>query len=224
MSTGVEASSAEPNDWGERPRLSLPAPHPAPPVDLADHLLPIRDIASPWFRSHRADLGPIYFGRDRTRGRFNDPLGEYGVLYLGFDEFAAFIETFGASRTATGPYLVNNVITEGEVTVRCLCAIRSSRSVSVVDLASGQGLSPLNADARLGAGEWSISQDWSRAFWEHPSRPDGLLYRSRHDPARLCLALFDRAGDALSADCTTNLLADRVRLAAILDHYGYALV
>lgn len=224
MSTGIEAAGAESPDGGGRPGPSRPAPHPDPPVDLADHPLPLRDIASPWFRSHRADLGPIYFGRDRARGRFNDPLGEYGVLYLGLDEFAAFIETFGVSQTAAGPYLVDNVITEEEIASRCLCEIRSSRPVSVVDLADGPGLARLRADARLGAGDWSLSQRWSRAFWEHPSRPDGVLYRSRHDPARLCLALFDRTIDALEADCATNILADRLRLATLFKQYGYALV
>jgi hypothetical protein len=195
MSTGTEDLGEASGDNGGRSRLPRPAPHPSQPLDLADHPLPLREIAPPWFRSHRADLGPIYFGRDRTRGRFNDPFGEYGVLYLGLDEFAAFIETFGASRTAAGPYLVDNVVTDVEIAARCLCVVRSSRSASVVDLASGHGLSRLNADARLGAGDWSISQRWSRAFWEHPSRPDGLLYRSRHDPTRLYLALFDRESD-----------------------------
>lgn len=158
------------------------------------------------------------------RGRFNDPLREYGVLYLGGDEFAAFIETFGASQTKGGPYLIDNVVTEEEVANRCLCEIRSVRPLSVVDLASGEGLARLRADARLGAGDWSMSQRWSRALWTHPSRPDGLLYRSRHDPARLCLSLFDRVGDVLQSDCTTNILTEPTRLAAILDHYGYALI
>jgi len=224
MPDAAKITSAGSDDHRERDRLSRPEPHPLPPTDLADHPLPIREIASPWFRSHRADLEPIYFGRDQTRGRFNDPLEEYGVMYIGLDAFTAFIETFGASRTATGPYLADNIITEEEVAARCLCDIRSNRSVSVVDLASGHGLSRLNADARLGSGDWSIAQNWSRALWSHPSRLDGVLYRARHDPARLCLALFDRARDVLEADCATNVLTDRVRLAAILDHYDFALV
>jgi hypothetical protein len=116
------------------------------------------------------------------------------------------------------------VITEEEVANRCLCEIRAERTLKVVDLASGEGLARLQADARLGAGEWSMSQHWSRALWAHPLRPDGLLYRSRHDPARLCLALFDRIGDVLQSECTTNILVDRARQAALLDHYGYALV
>jgi hypothetical protein len=224
MSKDNEASGAESNDGEDRTGSPRPAPHPLPPVDLADHRLPLRDVAPPWFRSHRAELAPIFFGRNPARGRFNDPLGEYGVLYLGLDEFAAFIETFGVSQTAAGPYLIDNVITEEEIAARCLCEIRSNRPVSLVDLASGHGLARLRADARLGAGDWAVSRRWSRAFWEHPSRPDGILYRSRHDPARLCVALFDRASADLEADCATNILPDPPRLATLLDQYGYALV
>lgn len=224
MPNDVAGNASPSRESDERTRLKRPAPHPEPPIDLANHPLPLRDIEPPWFRSHRADLAPIYFGRDPTRGRFNDPRQEYGVLNLGGDEFTAFIETFGASQTRRSPYLIDNVITEEEVANRCLCQIRSDRSLRVVDLASGEGLARLKADARLGAGEWSMSQRWSRAFWAHPSRPDGLLYRSRHDPARLRLALFDRVADVLQSDCTTNILIEPIRLAAILDHYGYALV
>jgi hypothetical protein len=92
-------NASRPGERGERTRLARPAPHPEPPLDLANHPLPLRDIGPPWFRSHRSDLAPIYFGRDPMRGRFNDPLREYGVLYLGGDAFTAFIETFGASQT-----------------------------------------------------------------------------------------------------------------------------
>ena len=41
-----------------------------------------------------------------------------------------------------------------------------------------------------------IAQRWSRALWEHPQQPDGIIYRSRHDPSKVCAALFDRCASA----------------------------
>ena len=39
-------------------------------------------------------VNPIFFGRTR-QNRFDDPLGEFGVLYAAEDAYGAFAETFG---------------------------------------------------------------------------------------------------------------------------------
>jgi hypothetical protein len=127
MSNDATARTSPADESDEQTLPPRPAPHPEPPPDLARYPLPIREVEPPWFRSHRADLAPIYVGRDPAHGRFNDPFREYGVLYLGNDEFTAFIETFGTTRSKGGPYLLDNVITEEEVAARCLCEIRSCR-------------------------------------------------------------------------------------------------
>ena len=59
-----------------------------------------------------------------------------------------------------------------------------------------------------------------------PTSPDGLLYRSRHDPSRLCAAIFDRAEDALTATSLGSLAdAHNVALLAdLLDAYDYSLI
>ena len=46
------------------------------------------------FRTHPRAASPFYFGRT-GRNRFDDPLGQYSVLYAARDVFGAFIETFG---------------------------------------------------------------------------------------------------------------------------------
>lgn len=60
----------------------------------------------------------------------------------------------------------------------------------------------------------------------HPRSPDGLLYRARHDPEMLAVALHERAGakgmgaeplGALSSPDNSALLG------AAMDHYGFAL-
>ncbi len=74
----------------------------------------------------------------------------------------------------------------------------ASRPLRLVDL-TGPALSQIGADGRLTTGRYDISQQWALALHQHPEQPDGLLYRSRHDPSQLCAAIFDRAADALTA-------------------------
>ncbi len=61
---------------------------------------------------------------------------------------------------------------------------------------------------------------WSDALHDHAGAPDGIAYRSRHDPDAICVALFERAGTALSVAGTTPLPAMLGAVAAVLDRYG----
>jgi hypothetical protein len=61
----------------------------------------------------------------------------------------------------------------------------------LVDL-TGAGLAYMGADTRLSAGEHRISQLWSRAFFDHPSRPDGRGRAGRDTGYRRAIALFER--------------------------------
>lgn len=108
---------------------------------------------------------------------------------------------------------------------RELSRINQSRPLRLVDL-TGPGLSQIGADSRLAAGSYDLSQRWALAFYEHPDQPDGILYRSRHDPSRLCAAIFDRATDALTATSLGSLAdAHNVALLAdLLDAYEYSLI
>jgi hypothetical protein len=194
-----------------------------PPIDLADRSLPIRMFEDPiWYRGHKATRHPIVF--NRTTGRFASPDGEFGMLYLGEDEFCSFLEAFSQE--------VNNERFRGPVaSIRrleqcCLCPVHVSGEVRLADLTNGAALRSLSPDAdnRINDGPHAVSQLWSRAFWAHPSRPDGLLYRSRRVPERCAIALFDRVAARVETDCEQNLLARPVRLASLLDHYGCALI
>jgi hypothetical protein len=127
----------------------------------------------------------LHWGKGRIY-RFDDPQAEYGVLYIGSDECCAFIETFGDSRNAATEIEVAREDLQHE----CIATIRPIEELHVVDL-TGPGLSNIGADGRLCAGDdYALSQLWSRALWCHPDRPDGLLYRARHDQGRTSLALF----------------------------------
>lgn len=199
----------------ERPSASRPGPHPDPPSALHDLPLPLRSVHGPWFRSFACERDPIYFGRSR-RFRFDAPDGEYGVLYAGIDPHCAFVETFGESRRPDGLISVALAALER----RCLAQIITTRSVALVDF-TGSSLAQIGADARLCTGDYRVAQRWSAALWAHPSQPDGIYYRARHDPERYCIALFDRARDVIGAMAASRFTdhANHVLLGDIVETY-----
>ncbi len=197
-----------------------PGPHPLPP-DLARVSLPLADVDQTWFRHHRPDLGPLFFGRT-GECRFDAPAPDraFGVLYLAADIHCAFIETFGHGHVTRG-----RLVTQGALQQKRLALVRFRRPLFLVDLRDA-GLARIGADLRLCAGDYDISQAWSGALHDHPQAPDGVLYRSRHDPGRLCAAVYERA-QAHVTFTDGGTLADPLRateLARILDDYDYGLL
>ena len=191
--------------------------HPLPPSDLNLRRLPLVSIPGPFVRMHDATKGALYFGR-AGRYRFDAPAGQYGVLYCGDDPYCAFIETFGHD---TGI----NVVSLGDLRARTLARIELRRPLSLVDL-TGAGLARIGADNQLCDGDYTVAQQWALALHDHPDQPDGINFRSRHDPSHLCTAVFDRAKDALTAT-TLGSLADSGNadlLGTILDTYGFGLI
>ncbi len=201
-------------------RPGYPGPHPEPPDEIDKLELPITLIRADkaWFRLHRADRSPLFFGRTGAN-RFDAPDGEFGVLYLGDSLHCCFVETYGRSDRGD-----HRIVTRRELIERNFSEVEFTRSLRIVDLA-GAGLARLGADNRLATSDYFIAQRWSHALWSHPDLPDGLLYRSRHDPSRRCLALFDRVSEIPSARDIGSLVdgSNVVLLADILDTYdiGY---
>lgn len=190
-------------------------PHPEPPRRL--RLIVIR-IRGAWYRIHRTRHAPLHFGRI-PRNRFDAPAGEFGVLYVARDAHAAFIETFGHD---TGI----RYVTERELAARGIAVVSARRSLRLADLRD-DGLARMGADAQITGGvDHDLSRRWARAIHEHPRRPDGILYRARHDPARFCAAIFDRAAPQIRAAPMGRLDARRNRtaLGEILTTYRFGLV
>jgi hypothetical protein len=162
-----------------------------PPPDLAERRLPLVEgglCAGPWCRTYRSSYDPVYFGRSR-KARFDDPEGEYGVLYAASDEFGAFIESFGrepGKRRFFASQLAN----------RRLAVLGTWRELKLVDL-RGSGLARLGATGEMYSGRYELSQAWSRALYEHSEEPDGIAYRLKHDPDRYGIALFERMSEDL---------------------------
>ena len=88
----------------------------------------------------------------------------------------------------------------------------------------GKSLARLGVTAEQASGsDYERSQLWSRALWEHSDRPDGVLYRSRHDDSALCVAVFDRAKDSLAIVRDDSLAEVPRQLARLLRTYGLGL-
>jgi hypothetical protein len=197
-----------------------PGEHPEPHSDLSDRspLLYPLDVGTTLSRIHDKDYGPLYFGT-KSSYRFDSPDGTFGVLYAGFDEHCAFIETFGQS---TG----DRVVSQKALKKRHLSYLTLKQPFELIDLANSGGLARIGADSRLFSGSHAIAQRWSAALRGHPAKPSGILYPARHDTARLACALFDLPGSAFGVNTVGSLMDDphQKLLALILGTYDFGLI
>jgi len=208
-----------------QPDGAPPGPHPEPPADLDQRVLPLQtaDASTTFIRIYAVDREALAFSPSGA-GRFDAPHGEYGVVYAAADALCAFIETFGRDAGY-------RLVTRGELQTRMLAQIHLRRPLRLVDL-TGPGLAALGADGRLCTGDYAIAQRWSLALWRHPGEPDGLLWRSRFDPSRTCVAIYEGRG-ALPFDAppiTATMLGCLVDphhaslLREILDTYQFGFI
>jgi RES domain len=198
-----------------QPKDPLPE-HPLPPVDFQSRTLPVVESTGVWYRLNPVRHESSLFFDRSGRGRFDGEEQGYGILYVGEDSYAAFIESYGRVHGAIG-------VAAADLKQRNLFAISSDRPLILADL-TGSGLVKLGADARLTSGSYLISRTWAKAIWEHPMQVDGLRYRSRHDDDRFCCGIFNRANSCLSEQNLGNLVdSNSLLLAEILATYDYGL-
>lgn len=159
---------------------------PVPPADLAARDILSVDVPAGMIlhRFYTAAYAPIWFDRSAT-GRFNAPDGTYGVLYAAATTAGAFAETF--LRVPGRTLLPLDLIA-----AKAYVALRLDSPIRLVAL-HGQGLARAGATAEVTHGglPYDGPQAWSRALRAHPTRPDGIAYRARHDDSEICYALFD---------------------------------
>lgn len=122
-----------------------------------------------------ADRGIWYGATNRTAtGRSaNALLGAVAETYA---------DTFTIDRAVNGRHLV-------------LCA--PVRPLQLLRLDSGW-LSAAHGNGAIFTGPRPRAQEWSRAIYDHYPDVDGLYYPSSNHPASGCVALYERAQDALS--------------------------
>jgi hypothetical protein len=123
--------------------------------------LPITRPRGPWYRIHAATYTARYFGR-RGDNRFDDPLGEFGVLYVGKTLECAFIETLARARDPDG--LIRFEFTLDDLAAKGLARIRPRCPLRLVRLSGADGPAALGIDGRLFTGDYAVAQAWSRAL------------------------------------------------------------
>ena len=189
---------------------------PDPPVDLASRRLPSMRISREVYRIHHTGQEPLYFGRTNTQ-RFDDPLREYGVFYAALQPEGAFAEVFLRE-------LSMMLIREKDLEERALAQI-VCQGLKCVDL-SAAGLRKVSCDNRISTEKpYAVAGSWSRAFFEHPMKPDGIIYRSRHNPRFRCLAIFERGKDRVKVKKSEPLMLENRRACTLgqVDRYQLAL-
>jgi hypothetical protein len=179
-----------------------PAKLSSPPADIASRKLPLVRLSGQIYRVHQSKYSALFFGKDGSC-RFDDPLKKYGVLYASLKPDAAFAEVFLRR-------LDQILIEEQSIWERSLATIRLE-SLTFVDL-TGDGLRRISCDNRISTElPYGTSSLWSRALFEHPRKPAGIVYRSRHNPKLKCLAVFSTHSNKLKLVNSTNLLSTSLR-------------
>jgi hypothetical protein len=183
--------------------------------------LPLRSLraGSRLMRIHAPARRALWFGPGSGRQpihRFDDPAGRFRVCYLGTTLAVCFAETFLRNPPV-------RILALADLAGRLIATVEVRRDLRLVPI-HGSSLARLGVTAELASGsDYTGSQLWSRALWEHSDQPDGILYRSRHDDSALCVALYDRAKDGLAIVRQHSLAEDPLLLARLLRRYGLGL-
>lgn len=151
--------------------------------------------------------------------RFSDPAGKFAVLYAADSVPCAFWESMVRDRFTR---MKRRRLSKHEVRTRLVVMLRSTQSVSLVDLRN-------DGPIRIGA-PTAVAHDKNHAAGRALAAAvygmlpdaDGFLYPSRFT-GHNCVAIFDRAIRKLQALNVTPLIAHTDFLAA-LDDYEIVLV
>jgi hypothetical protein len=170
-------------------------------------------------RIHAQGRNALWFGPGPGRQpihRFDDPEGRFRVCYFGTTLEVCFAETFLRNPPV-------RILALDDLAGRSIATVEARRDLRLVPI-HGPSLARLGVTAELASGsDYAASRLWSRALWEHSDKPDGILYRSRHDDSPLCVAVYDRARDGLAVVGEHALTEDAQQLARLLRRYGLGL-
>lgn len=204
--------------------MDPPGDHPLPHPELhsQEPVILVVNRGEVLYRHHQSIHDPIFFG---TTGqyRFDDPdcpsAGSFGVLYAGADPECCLLESCGSTTgvpAVSGAYLEARQITRMELT----------EDLRFIDLVEPGGLTGIGADGRLVTGSYKIAQQWSAALKKHPTKPDGIRYRSRHAPERIAYAIYSRSRSTFSVSSIGSFTdpANENLFKTILKTYKLALI
>jgi hypothetical protein len=138
------------------------------------------------------------------------------VLYVGLSYEAAFIETLLRNPK-------RRTVDWADLDIRSMAVLNNDAPLRLVK-AHAEGLSLLGTTAALSTGGYKEARRYSFELWDHPDRPDGLIYSSRHNPNQLCAAIFSRPHATFSCFRTEPLLSDERRIRDLLTAHGKSII
>jgi hypothetical protein len=135
--------------------------------------------------------GEPYFGRSGGN-RFDDPaakqVNRYGTCYLGLNLTVAIAESLLHD---TVPESGTFEVPASEIEARYVFRF-SGMGLRLANL-TGTALMLLNGNGEIsGTTNYTLTQKWSRAVYDHPQQVDGLLYMSRRVNDSIAVVLFER--------------------------------
>jgi hypothetical protein len=192
------------------PRRLIP---PRPPADFGSiNLDAVTSRQTAWYRlSGVAYPSPLFFSR-QGNFRFDSETAKWGVCYVAQDVPTAIMEVFSDRIRARR-------IDYAGMDDELVWKITLPHDLNLLQL-SGPTLTGIKATVQCFVSRYTLSQEWGRAFMDHPSELDGVIYTGRQS-GLACLALFGDADPAkgrwhqrtLSSTCLGRLTAwDRFHL------------
>jgi hypothetical protein len=112
----------------------------------------------------------------------------------------------------------NRLLELVDIDARSISTGRMTRELRLVQL-HGSGLGRLHITVEVAHGAHPPCRALALELWKHRAAVDGIAYRSRFDNDELCIALFDRASDAVTITGTVGLRADARWFQAVIDKY-----
>lgn len=149
-------------------------------------------------RIHGSAVAARWYGRKDATWRWDDPDRKFGVLYLGKTLVGPFAETLLRAPAE------RDVLWE-QIARRRSASFAVTRPVRLAKI-HGPGLAwfrttsagvSADFDPLDNPGAYSVPQQIAAKVY-HGTDLDGIQYRSRFDNDELCIALFDRADDAVT--------------------------
>jgi hypothetical protein len=204
------------------------SPDGAPPKGFEKRPLAISEIAkgSIWRRLYLNrypnplgyGLGPSRFSDPETRLA---PPARFAVVYFGSSVKVCFLEAILRDR---GVGRIRSFPLEWAELENWTCAeLRVEGTLRLADL-RGDHLVRMGVPTDVArARSQQLGRLWSRAFWSHDTKPDGIIYDSRLN-GETNIALYDRALANLSVIATPKLIECRLELARIIIELDLAIV
>jgi hypothetical protein len=204
------------------------SPNDAPQKGFEKRPLAIAQVAkgSIWRRLYLSRY-PDPLGYGFGPSRYSDPeIGlappaRFAVVYFGSSVKVCFVEAILRDR---GVGRIKSFPLEWAELENWTCAeLRVDETLRLVDL-RGDHLVRMGVPTDVArARSQELGRLWSRAFWSHDEKPDGIAYDSRLN-GETNIAIYDRALAKFSAFATPKLVACRSELARIIVDFDLAIV